>query len=154
MAMREVAAGRLALDAPVVELLPELAGPDRAQITVRHLLCHASGLPAHRPFWRQAAAAPSERWAVSQLAAREPLDRAPGVRAVYSDLGFILLGWLLERLTGARLDVQVAAGVTATAGADVDDVHEPGRRSGGARAHAVASDRSRRRSTAPSGGAC
>jgi CubicO group peptidase (beta-lactamase class C family) len=113
MAMREVAAGRLALDAPVVELLPELDGPDRGRISVRHLLCHASGLPAHRPFWRQAAAAPSERWAVSLLAAREPLDRAPGVRAVYSDLGFILLGWLLERLTGARLDVQVAAGLTA-----------------------------------------
>jgi len=113
LAMREVAAGRLALDAPAVELLPELAGSDdRAHITVRHLLCHASGLPAHRPFWRQAAAAPSERWAVSQLAAREPLDRPPGVRAVYSDLGFILLGWLLERLTRSRLDVQFATSVS------------------------------------------
>jgi CubicO group peptidase (beta-lactamase class C family) len=115
VAMREVAGGRLALDAPAVDLLPELAGadPERARITVRHLLSHASGLPAHRPFWRQAAAAPSERWAVSQLAAREPLERPPGVRAVYSDLGFILLGWLLERLAGARLDVQVASAVTA-----------------------------------------
>jgi serine-type D-Ala-D-Ala carboxypeptidase len=113
IAMREVAAGRLLLDAPAVELLPELDGPERAQITIRHLLSHASGLPAHRPFWRQAAAAPSERWAMSLLAAREPLDRPPGVRAVYSDLGFILLGWLLERLTGARLDAQLAAGVTA-----------------------------------------
>ena len=42
---------------------------------------------------------------MSLLAAREPLEYAPGTRAVYSDLGFIVLGWLLERLTGERLDV-------------------------------------------------
>jgi CubicO group peptidase (beta-lactamase class C family) len=105
LAMREVAAGRLALEARVVELLPEFEGADRAGVTVRQLLCHASGLPAHRPFWRTAAAAPSERRAVSLLAAREPLEYAPGTRAVYSDLGFIVLGWLLERLSGERLDV-------------------------------------------------
>jgi CubicO group peptidase (beta-lactamase class C family) len=46
----------------------------------------------------------SERRAVSVLAAREPLEYPPGARAVYSDLGFIVLGWLLERLTGERLD--------------------------------------------------
>ena len=68
-------------------------------MTVRQLLSHSSGLPAHRPFWRQAAAAPSERRAISLLAAREPLEYAPGARAVYSDLGFIVLGWLLERIT-------------------------------------------------------
>jgi CubicO group peptidase (beta-lactamase class C family) len=104
LAMREVGAGQLALEAPVVELLPEFEGADRAQVTIRQLLCHGSGLPAHRPFWRQAASAWSERRAVSLLAAREPLEYAPGTRAVYSDLGFILLGWLLERLTGERLD--------------------------------------------------
>jgi serine-type D-Ala-D-Ala carboxypeptidase len=104
LAMREVAAGRLALESPVVELLPEFEGADRAQVTVRQLLCHSSGLPAHRPFWRQVAGTASERRAVSVLAAREPLEYPPGARAVYSDLGFIVLGWLLERLTGERLD--------------------------------------------------
>jgi CubicO group peptidase (beta-lactamase class C family) len=107
LAMQEVGAGRLALDEKVAEALPEFAGPEpgRAEVTVRDLLCHASGLPAHRPFWRQAADASSARWAVERLAAREPLEQAPRTRAVYSDLGFILLGWLLERRTGARLDV-------------------------------------------------
>jgi CubicO group peptidase (beta-lactamase class C family) len=110
LAMQEVGAGRLALDAKVVEALPEFAGPDaaRAEVTVRDLLCHASGLPAHRPFWRRAAEASSARWAVEHLAAREPLEYPPRTRAVYSDLGFILLGWLLERSTGTRLDVLAA----------------------------------------------
>jgi CubicO group peptidase (beta-lactamase class C family) len=109
LVMREVGAGRLALDATVASLIPEFAGPGRDEVTVRQLLCHASGLPAHRPFWRRAAQAPAERWAVTQLAAREPLEYAPGTRAVYSDLGFILLGWLLERLTGVRLDLLMQA---------------------------------------------
>lgn len=105
LAMGEVGAGRLALDATVASLLPEFAGPGKDRVTVRQLLCHTSGLPAYRPFWRRAAEAPAERWAITQLAAREPLEYPPGTRAVYSDLGFILLGWLLERTTGARLDV-------------------------------------------------
>jgi serine-type D-Ala-D-Ala carboxypeptidase len=119
LAMQEVGAGRLALDEPAATLVPELAaGGDerRAQITVRHLLAHASGLPAHRPFWRQAAHSPAERLAIARLAAREPLEHPPGTRAVYSDLGFILLGWLLERLTGTRLDVLFAERIAGPLG--------------------------------------
>jgi CubicO group peptidase (beta-lactamase class C family) len=113
LAMQEVGAGRLALDAPVVSLIPELGGPGRDQITVRQLLSHCSGLPAHRPFWKQAAESPAERLAVERLAAREPLEYPPGTRAVYSDLGFIVLGWLLERLTGARLDALFSERIAA-----------------------------------------
>jgi CubicO group peptidase (beta-lactamase class C family) len=112
LVMQEVGAGRLALDAKVAALLPELSNQDggahdpaRDQITVHQLLSHASGLPAHRPFWQLAAHSPAERLAIALLAAREPLAYPPGTQAVYSDLGFILLGWLLERLTGSRLDV-------------------------------------------------
>lgn len=108
LVMQEVSAGRLSLQATIAELLPEVASPAepaRATITVRDLLAHASGLPAHRPFWRQVTDAPSGRRAVALLAAREPLEHAPRTRSLYSDLGFILLGWLLERTTGARLDV-------------------------------------------------
>jgi serine-type D-Ala-D-Ala carboxypeptidase len=110
LAMQEISAGRLRLDDKVGALLPEFSSqtieePSRQAITVRQLLCHSSGLPAHRPFWKQAADSPAERLAIARLAAREPLAYLPGTRAVYSDLGFILLGWLLERLTGARLDV-------------------------------------------------
>jgi CubicO group peptidase (beta-lactamase class C family) len=132
-AMQEIGDGRLTLDTKVATLLSEFSArtgadarqdqesgprPDREDgasepgisqlarddITVRQLLSHSSGLPAHRPFWKQAAHSPAERLAIERLAAREPLVYPPGTRAVYSDLGFILLGWLLERLTGARLD--------------------------------------------------
>jgi serine-type D-Ala-D-Ala carboxypeptidase len=116
LAMREVARGRLALELPVAELLPEFEGVDRARVTVRQLLSHSSGLPAHRPFWRQAATAASERRAISLLAAREPLEYEPGARAVYSDLGFIVLGWLLERISGERLDVQARNQIAAPLG--------------------------------------
>jgi len=116
LAMREVAGGRLALESRVAELLPEFEGADRAQVTVRQLLSHSSGLPAHRPFWRQAAGAASGRRAVALLAAREPLESPPGARALYSDLGFILLGWLLERLTGERLDALARKQIIAPLG--------------------------------------
>jgi len=110
LAMQEVGAGRLPLDARLAGLLPEFSSrtgeePARDDITVRQLLCHSSGLPAHRPFWEQATHSPVERLAIARLAAREPLIYPPGTRSIYSDLGFILLGWLLERLTGRRLDV-------------------------------------------------
>jgi CubicO group peptidase (beta-lactamase class C family) len=104
LAMKEVQRGALALDEPAVKRLPELDGEGRAGITVRQLLSHSSGLPAHRPYWKQAGGAASERWAISLAAAREPLEYKPGSLSVYSDLGFILLGWLLERTSELRLD--------------------------------------------------
>jgi CubicO group peptidase (beta-lactamase class C family) len=103
--------GALALDDRVAARLPEFEGPGKALCTVRHLLAHASGLPAHRPFWKTVTAAPSERWAISLLAAHEPLVYPAGARSLYSDLGFILLGWLIERAAGLRLDVQAARGI-------------------------------------------
>jgi CubicO group peptidase (beta-lactamase class C family) len=109
LAMRAVGGGALTLDEPVAGRLPEFDGPGREAITVRQLLSHSSGLPAHRPFWRQATDADSERWAISLAAAREPLEYSPGTMSIYSDLGFILLGWLLERATEQRLDALAAA---------------------------------------------
>ena len=104
LVMKQVERGALALDEPVGQRLPEFEGAERAAVTVRHLLSHSAGLPAYRPYWQKAASAASERWAISLAAAREPLDYKPGTLSVYSDLGFILLGWLLERVTELRLD--------------------------------------------------
>jgi beta-glucosidase-like glycosyl hydrolase/CubicO group peptidase (beta-lactamase class C family) len=100
--------GDLDLNSPVVRFLPEWAkaaksDPDpawRAKVTVRMLLLHDSGLPAHRDFYKDA----KGRDAVWAQALAEPLVHEPGKQIEYSDIGFILLGEISERLTGDRLD--------------------------------------------------
>jgi CubicO group peptidase (beta-lactamase class C family) len=127
LAMRAVAARAFALDDPVERYLPEFQGPGKSGVTVRHLLCHASGLPAHRPYYEQVAAGPQSRLQIALAAAREPLIGVPGAGSLYSDLGFILLGWLLERVAGLSLDVQAQRalidpqGLASTAFVDLRD---------------------------------
>lgn len=110
LAMQAADVAALRLDEPVRRLLPEFGEADggdaKAAVTVRHLLAHAGGLPAHRPFYLTVPEGPERRLRIMQAAAREPLAGPPGVRALYTDLGFILLGWLLERAGGGRLDGQ------------------------------------------------
>jgi CubicO group peptidase (beta-lactamase class C family) len=97
--MQLAESSRVALDAPVATYLPEWAPGAAAGITVRQLLTHAGGLPAWRPFYKEATSpADAER----QLFAVAP-DTAPGTRFVYSDIGFILLGKLVERVSGMPL---------------------------------------------------
>jgi CubicO group peptidase (beta-lactamase class C family) len=98
--------GRLALDRPLGDYLPMLAG--RPAVTARRVLAHAGGFPAHRKFYESLFAAGAvhheHRTAILTAAGREPEAYAPGSRSIYSDLGFILLGALVERVLGAQLD--------------------------------------------------
>ena len=91
------------LYAPAAKWIPALAAGEKMYIRVRDLLAHASGLPAWRPLFQQIPAG-AARDRLTSLAAAEPLEAPPGARSVYSDLGFILLGTLVERAGGARLD--------------------------------------------------
>ncbi len=96
------------LDALVSRYLPEFkccaqSDPEpgwRARVTVRMLLLHDAGLAAHRDFYKQAK---SKRDVIARVIA-EPLIREPGAQIEYSDLGFILLGRIVETLTGESLD--------------------------------------------------
>jgi len=97
--MQLVQQGKVALDSPAVKYLPEWTAPGANRITVRHLLTHSAGLPAWRPFYKEATSS-SDAWA--KLFATAP-DTLPGVRFVYSDLGFMLLGKLVERVSGESL---------------------------------------------------
>ena len=92
--------GKLELDAPVANYLREFGRDTHRRITVRQLLTHTSGLPAWRPL-RVLTGDRPER--VPEVIAGLPLEQAPGARVVYSDLGFIALGLLLERLDDAPL---------------------------------------------------
>lgn len=104
LVMRHVQAGTLTLDTPIRALLPSWRGSDRAAVTARHLLDHSSGLPAHRRLWEQARG----RDAFERAIALTPLEAVPGARSVYSDLGFMLLGFLIADLGGRPLDEQWA----------------------------------------------
>lgn len=109
LVMQGVASGRWDVDDPLHRHLSGFdVGPRRA-VTIRHLLAHAAGFPAHRLFYEDAFAAhggPSAagRDSVIRAALHEPLVAAPGEHSLYSDVGFIVLGALLEQAHGARLD--------------------------------------------------
>jgi CubicO group peptidase (beta-lactamase class C family) len=100
----QVEAGRISLDLPVTRYIPEWnSGPNpdwRKTVTIRHLLTHSSGLPAHQDYFLKLH---SKREIVAAIC-QEPLEYAPGTKTVYSDLGFILLGEILQRATGKTID--------------------------------------------------
>ncbi len=103
---RLVDLGKIDLDLPAATWLPVLAGTDKAAITPRHLLCHQSGLPAHHLFYMTLKALPPSlrKAAVLDLVAKLPVSGPPGKKTLYSDLGFMLLCRLVERLSGRRMD--------------------------------------------------
>jgi CubicO group peptidase (beta-lactamase class C family) len=99
LAMREVDAGRIALDDPIHDRLPLWRGTNREEVTVRDLLAHRSGLTAYLPFFRDHRGRREFEHAICTL----PLEYTPRTKAVYSDLGFILLGFVLEDVSGRSL---------------------------------------------------
>ncbi len=98
--LRLVERGELSLDDPVSMYFPAFAGGAKGEVRVWHLLTHTSGLPAHLPLYSIL----SRGDEVYGFIARLDLEYAPGSRVVYSDLGFILLGGIVERVTGEPLD--------------------------------------------------
>ena len=102
MAMILYERGLLDLEAPVTAIVPEFANHDsrRREITLRMLLAHSSGLPAYEKLFLRA----KTREDLLQAAFTTPLAAAPGARAEYSDVGFIILGVILERLADETFD--------------------------------------------------
>lgn len=108
--------GLVVLDAPVHSYIPEFTGGYKDSITVRDLLAHRSGLPASRDLWR-IAHTPAE---ARRAAVEAPLSCRPRACMIYSDLGAITLGLIVESVTGMGLDEYLQArvfgpiGMTAT----------------------------------------
>lgn len=90
----------LALDEPASARLPDFRATLGNGVTVGHLLDHSSGLPAHLPLYLDTAGPAAYRASLAQVA----LEAAPGTRIAYSDLGFLVLGLLLEQAGGAGLE--------------------------------------------------
>lgn len=100
VAMLMVDDGRIELDSPVSRYLPELKDAPVGGSTLRQLLTHSAGLPAYRPFWLTRVGEPAYVRAIGA----EELAYEPGTQRVYSDLGMILMGAVLHRVTGERQD--------------------------------------------------
>jgi CubicO group peptidase (beta-lactamase class C family) len=93
--------GLLDLDLPVAAVVAEFAGEDprRDAVTLRMLLAHSSGLPAYEKLFLRA----KTRDELLSAAFTTPLTANPGAKAVYSDIGFIILGTALERIAEESL---------------------------------------------------
>ena len=105
MAMLLYERGSLDLKAALQDVVPEFVGDSsrdarRREVTLRHLLAHSSGLPAYEKLFLLHRT-PEE---LMQSAFIVPLTADPGSRAEYSDIGFIILGFALQRLAGEPLD--------------------------------------------------
>ena len=92
LAMRAVDDGRLKLDGSVASWLRDWRGSDREAVTIRDLLAHCSGLTAYLPLYRDH----SGRQEFERTICGLPLEYAPQSQSIYSDLGFMLLGFILE----------------------------------------------------------
>ena len=113
--LRLVQDGRLSVDDPLQQHVEELKGSAIGDATVYHLLTHSAGLPAWRPLYERIAeedrrnpgllGSPAAEQMVLVLIKQEPLSAPAGTRSLYSDLGFMLLGILVERAGGKSLAV-------------------------------------------------
>lgn len=84
----------------IADYIPHFANDEKRHITLFHLLTHTSGLPAYLPLYRLCDGYHDAIRYISEIG----LEYAPGEKVVYSDLGFILLGYILEKIGEARLD--------------------------------------------------
>src|SRR5262249_20322057 len=104
--------GKIDLDAPVARYLPDFAQNGKQDVRVRHLLAHTSGLPAHVPLWKDYATREAR---IAAVLAQKP-QAPPGSRYVYSDLGLITAGLMVEKVSGQPLDAYVAQHITGPLG--------------------------------------
>ena len=102
LVMRQAGAGGLRLDATLADILPGWRHEGGCSIRIRHLLDHSAGFPGRVRLFETTSGRAGFEAAIRAL----PRSTPPGAASVYSDIGFILLGFLLETWAGAPLDAQ------------------------------------------------
>jgi serine-type D-Ala-D-Ala carboxypeptidase len=117
----EIAAGRMRLNDRVRHWIASWAGEERQTVTIRDLLEHASGLPAHRSYFATRQGRPSFEIAICE----EPLAYPPRSTAIYSDPGFMLLGFAIENAAGESLDRQFDRWKAHALTADTELMYRP-----------------------------
>src|SRR5690606_12246047 len=104
-AMRLVDEGRLDLDAPVARYVPDFGRGGKANVTIRQLLSHRAGQRAFHPFHTDPAL--HSRAAILDFIHADAPRYTPGTATVYSDFDMIVLGEVIEAVTGMPLDAYV-----------------------------------------------
>jgi CubicO group peptidase (beta-lactamase class C family) len=120
--MRLIQQGKLDLEQNLGSVLPQFKKTDKDHINIRGLLGHNSGLPDYRPYYKTLCElAPEVRKdSLRDLLVKESLLFPAGERVLYSDLGFMLLEWIVENLSGRRLDHFVSEAVYRPIGVSPD----------------------------------
>ncbi len=110
------AEGLIKLDDTIYQWLPGARQPAHRRITIRQLLNHTSGLPAWQPYYRSLPMSligtQAGRDIILDECKNEPLVAEPGEKTIYSDIGYILLGEIIEHAGEDALDVQFARRMT------------------------------------------
>ncbi|MEW6388810.1 MAG: serine hydrolase domain-containing protein [Thermodesulfobacteriota bacterium] len=99
--------GQLSLAGTLGEILGEVwLPPDKQPLSLSSLLAHRAGLPAWRPFYQEVLAAPPAQrpTLLERQAAATPLEYPPESATLYSDLGYMLLKGVIEKISGQNLD--------------------------------------------------
>ena len=91
-------------------ILPLFKGTDKEKVTVSQLLCHSSGMPDYKPYYKTLIKLPvaERKNTLRKLLVQEPLLYTPGEKTLYSDLGFMILCWVVESVSKRRMDKYVA----------------------------------------------
>jgi len=97
---------KLTLEQTLGEIIDRFRGRETAGITVRQLLSHTSGLPAYKPYFERIRSIPehNRKKEFRELLVREELINPAGQKTLYSDIGFMMLCWIVETVSGKRLD--------------------------------------------------
>ena len=118
---------KIDLDERLPSLLEKKIEGDKSTISIKNLLSHSSGFPAHREYFKilKDMEPTGKKEFVENLILQEPLEHEPGTRELYSDLGFILLGRIIEKKGGCGLASYVEDKVLRPLGLDRKIFYSP-----------------------------
>jgi CubicO group peptidase (beta-lactamase class C family) len=110
---RLIGSGSIRLTDPISKFLASFQTGEKKKITLAHLLHHCSGLPAWKPYYKKIVrqdkknrgflGSDAAKQKVYKMAYREELISAPGTACLYSDIGFMILGAIIEQVSGLPL---------------------------------------------------
>ena len=118
--MSLVQRGDVGTEQQLGDILPAFKKDKKSTTRVRHLLHHNSGLADYRPYYKEIEHLPTvkRKQALRNLLVNEPLIHPIGEKVVYSDLGFMILEWIVEQVSGERLDRFVSKRIYGPLGLD------------------------------------